>query len=266
MTGTIDPPAGYTLMDQQAEIARLQAENDRLRQALAARPAADPELETLKTLIVNNVTHELRTPLLQLKAGINSLTKDPANRTALGIAETATARLEEVVQNIAGLAQSHKISPDLALVSECADFARRWLKNSWKHKDNQARVLFDLPPSLPPVLADKKGIGNVLQLLIDNALKFSDKPVRVTARRVGSHIRVTVIDKGIGIPEDQFVRILEPFVQLDGSSTRRYGGAGVGLTLVRMILDRHGAQLSIESAVGKGSRFSFTLPVVKINR
>jgi signal transduction histidine kinase len=249
------------------ELARLQAENEALRQALAERShAPDPELEALKSLIVNNVTHELRTPLLQLKAGINSLTKEPSNRTALDIAETATARLEEVVQNIAGLAQSHKISPDLALVSESVDFARRWLKNSWKHKDNQARVIFELPASLPPVLADKKGIGNVLQLLIDNALKFSDKPIKVTARREGACVRVGVRDLGIGIPEDQYARILEPFVQLDGSSTRRYGGAGVGLTLVKMILDRHDTQLTIESAVGRGSTFSFTLKVVDLKR
>jgi signal transduction histidine kinase len=251
------------ILHMRAENVRLRAELDALRRASSA---PDSELETLKLLIVNNVTHELRTPVLQLKSAIDALAKMPGNSTAMLMAQTATARVEDVVQNIAQLAQSRAIKPDLALTHECVEFARRWLEKSWKYKDKPQRVFFELPPNLPPILADKKGIGSVLQLLIDNALKFSHERVHVSAVREGDRVRLCVQDWGIGIAPEDFQRILEPFIQIDPSSTRRYGGAGVGLTLVKMILDKHDTKLEIESGLGKGSLFSFTLATAQLGR
>jgi signal transduction histidine kinase len=115
------------------------------------------------------------------------------------------------------------------------------------------------------VLADKRGIGTVLQLLIDNALKFSRDEIRVGAQLEGDRVRLYVTDQGIGIPRQKQRQVFSLFFQGDLSSTRRYGGAGVGLSLAKLILDRHQSSIEVESELGKGSIFSFTLSVVTAN-
>jgi signal transduction histidine kinase len=80
---------------------------------------------------------------------------------------------------------------------------------------------------------------------------------------VGGYILFSITDTGIGIPQDRFEEIFEPFHQLDGSETRRYGGTGLGLALVRRIIDSHGSFIKVKSEVGRGSRFEFALPKVE---
>jgi signal transduction histidine kinase len=113
-------------------------------------------------------------------------------------------------------------------------------------------------------MGDKQAISTVLQLLVDNALKFSESKVIVSAQSMGSHVRLAVTDYGIGIPEEQREAIFQTFYQVDNSSTRRYGGIGVGLAIVQLILERHNVQISVQSKVGVGSTFSFMLPAASI--
>jgi signal transduction histidine kinase len=115
--------------------------------------------------------------------------------------------------------------------------------------------------NLPPVVADKQGLSTVIHLLLDNALKFSDDAVEIHVRRETGAVRIAVRDYGIGIAEDHLNAIFEAFVQLDSSATRRYGGAGVGLAIVRLILEYQNSQIEVESEIGSGSSFSFRLPV-----
>lgn len=259
---------------QLAPLLAMRAENERLRVALAERDQelallrerhTDPELEMIKTQIITNVGHELRTPLLQIKAAINALPKTRTTSKPIHFAEVATARLEEVVQNITQLSQSRNIHLDIALVNDSIELARRWLKNSWKHADERSRVVFDIPRHLPPVMADKRSIGTVLQVLIDNALKFSKGEVIVSATEEAGCVRLSVQDFGIGIPSEDQQRIFEAFIQIDAGTTRRFEGVGVGLSLARMILDKHDARFDLLSAPGEGSTFSFTLPIVDLH-
>ncbi|MCC6612729.1 MAG: HAMP domain-containing histidine kinase [Anaerolineae bacterium] len=252
----------------------MRAENARLRADLAERNRelaqlrethTDGELEMIKTLIVNNVGHELRTPLLQIKAAVKALPRNRTTETQINFAETATARLEEVVQNITGLMQSRNIHPDITLPNDSIELARRWLKNSWKHTKERQRVVFNVPPHLPPVMADKRGIGTVIQIFIDNALKFSQDEVIVTAVAEKDHVRLTVQDFGIGIPPEDHQRIFETFIQIDAGTTRHFDGLGVGLALARTILEKHDTCVKLISAPGEGSIFSFTLPIVDLH-
>jgi signal transduction histidine kinase len=132
-----------------------------------------------------------------------------------------------------------------------------------KADDKQTRLSTDFEPDLPPVMADEQKISWVLTQLLDNAIKFTPTGGKVTLevkRDISPEmLRVAVADTGIGIPEEQLAEIFEPFHQLDGSSTRRYGGTGLGLSLVKQIIEAHGSIVRVKSEPGNGSTFSFPL-------
>jgi len=129
-------------------------------------------------------------------------------------------------------------------------------------------VHIDMPDKLPPVMIDLDKLGWALLQLIDNAIKFTPEGGRVKVQAAFEHglITVAVMDTGIGIPEDQISEIFEPFHQLDGSTTRRYSGTGLGLAMVNQIIEAHGFEIKVESVVNKGSRFEFSIPVELISK
>jgi signal transduction histidine kinase len=250
--------------EQEIQIAQL-------RRDLQNERRIKDELEVLKNAIVRNVSHELKTPLLQVKTAVALMDKpkDEEERLSLiELATTATARLELVVRNITMLGGSLESSPSPIILSDAVEAARRQLRRLWEHRDQTSRIQVDLPFNLPPVLADKQGISTVFQLLLDNALKFSkesaNEDVWVKGEICGEKLTVSVQDFGIGIAPEQREAIFDMFFQVDSSSTRRYGGAGVGLAIVRLILENHGSQIRVESEIGKGSTFSFDLPIVNL--
>jgi signal transduction histidine kinase len=120
-----------------------------------------------------------------------------------------------------------------------------------------------LPATLPLVLADGEKIHWVLFQLLDNAIKFTPAGGRVTlsAETQANIVRFAVRDTGIGIPPERLTELFQPFHQLDGASTRQFGGTGLGLALVKRILDAHGTQAQVDSAPGQGSVFWFDLAV-----
>jgi signal transduction histidine kinase len=119
-----------------------------------------------------------------------------------------------------------------------------------------------LPENLPPARCDKEKILWVIAQLLDNAIKFTPRGGRVGLEAYAKKglITVVVMDSGIGIPSERLEEIFEPFHQLDGSSTRRYSGAGLGLALSSRVLEAHGSKIQVDSAINKGSRFEFSLP------
>ena len=127
---------------------------------------------------------------------------------------------------------------------------------------------FPPPTGLPLARADRDRVNQVLDNLIGNAIKFSPNGGCVTVRLSATDgmVQVSVSDSGIGIPADQLDRIFERFYQVDGSATRKFGGAGLGLTIVKRIVEAHGGRIWAESQVGHGSTFSFTLPRVQISQ
>jgi signal transduction histidine kinase len=122
-------------------------------------------------------------------------------------------------------------------------------------------LVAELADGIPPLTADPVRLTWVLHQLLDNAIKFTPGGGQVTlrARLEPPAVLISVVDTGIGIAEARLEEIFEPFHQLDGSPTRRYGGTGLGLSLVKLILSAHGTQLTVHSEEGKGSAFSFAL-------
>jgi signal transduction histidine kinase len=236
----------------------------------AARHQPETEIEVLKNAIVKNVSHELKTPLLHVKSAVALLTENQGNTERMNelieYASIATSRLEGIVKNITMLGDSLDVNPGPILLRDAVEAARRHLRRAWESRTETERIVVDFPQQLPPVYADKQALITVLQLLIDNALKFSEKEVVVRAcpDNDNSQVEISVQDYGIGIADDRLGDIFEPFYQVDGSPTRRAGGTGVGLSLVKLILEYHNSEINVDSQLDKGSTFTFRLPIVHI--
>jgi signal transduction histidine kinase len=236
----------------------LQAELKRQRQRVE-------EIELLKNAIVRNVSHELRTPLLQVKSAVSMLAEEIKESTLISYAENATARLETHVKNITMLGQSLDLNPVPIVLRDTIEYARRNLSRIWERRTEIDRIKVKLENNLPPIMADKYGINTVLQLLMDNALKFSEKTVEVAAFKRDNKVRIEIRDHGIGIQPDKLEAIFDVFYQVDASSTRRYGGTGVGLTIVKLILSHHHEAIHVISTPSVGSTFWFEIDAVDLN-
>jgi signal transduction histidine kinase len=228
------------------------------------------EFNQLKANFVANISHELRTPLTQIK-GYNVLLADGAlgpitkeQKDALAITTRAIEKLEQLVNDLIGYASTAKgeLTLKRRAISLHPVFAEVMDKSLAKAQRKGVALSVDAPDSLPSVLADDEKIRWVLLQLVDNAIKFTSSGGAVTIRATprGQRLRVSVADTGIGIPPGRREEIFESFRQLDGSSTRRYGGTGLGLALVRRIVEAHGSEMTVDSEEGQGSTFSFTLP------
>nr|WP_280954370.1 ATP-binding protein [Methanohalophilus levihalophilus] len=130
-------------------------------------------------------------------------------------------------------------------------------------KKLDVKINFD--NSLPFVLADKKKLRQVLYNLLSNAVKFTNTGgyIEIRARALNSLLRISVSDNGIGIPEEEQKRIFEPFEQAGVPSSTKAEGTGLGLTLVKNLIEMHGGNISVQSEPGRGSTFSFTIPISK---
>lgn len=228
------------------------------------------EINQLKANIVSNISHELRTPLTQIK-GYVSLMADGAfgavegeQREALTSVLAGVARLERMIENLINYASAARGEMALNIGTVAV---RPLLENVHQRclaGAQKKMITLDLhcPPDLPEVKADLEKLRWVLLQLVDNGLKFTPAGggVALQASLADGRVRFQVQDTGIGIPADRLGELFEDFRQLDSSPTRRYGGAGLGLALVRRIVEAHGARISVDSQPGRGSLFAFALP------
>ncbi len=241
-----------------------------LQKSLDEQKRATTEIELLKNAIVRNISHELKTPLLQVKSAVNLLSEigpdHEQHDSVLELAKNATSRLEGLVKNVTLLGSSLDINIGPIILRDTIEYTRRNLVRMLQRPATDVeRVHLAIANNLPPVNADKQGLTMVFQLLLDNALKFSKAPalVDVIVERIGDRARVQICDHGIGMEAEKLNHIFEIFYQVDNSTTRRYGGAGVGLALVKLILEAHKTDIHVKSKPGVGSTFWFDLPLVE---
>jgi signal transduction histidine kinase len=246
---------------------RVQERTAELQEALRKLAA----LNQLKSNFIANVSHELRTPLTHVKGYIELLFAEalgPINedqRNALDVSQHATNRLQALIDDL--ILFSLAARGELTLRLEPVDIrkvAEEIVTRAQPKADhNQITLSTNIESNVPLVLADEQKISWVLTQLMDNAIKFTNAGGKVVLEvKIESSpgiIQVSVTDTGIGIPEERFSEIFEPFHQLDGSSTRHYGGTGLGLSLVQQIIEAHGSIVSVRSETGTGSTFSFPL-------
>lgn len=268
-----------------ARVVLLRGDGDRLPVAVTAAPVRDDdeqvlgrvfvlrdisrdiEVERMKTEFLANVSHELRTPITPIKGYANVLARRDvgaeATRRFAGEILSSTERLERIVGMIVDFAGLD--SGRVALAAEPVELEPLVAETLQDWRDaNPGRVFGDLlNGQLPPVLADRTYLRRVLDELLDNAVKFSPDgdPVDVTAVTEGDRVRLSIVDRGIGIDPKAAAHLFTDFRQIDGTETRHYGGLGLGLGLVKRILDGTGARVEVESEPGVGATFSLLLPV-----
>jgi signal transduction histidine kinase len=226
----------------------------------------------LRSEFVSTMSHELRTPL-NVICGYNELLLD-------GAFGAVTTEQAEPLQRVGKSAQEL-----LDLINATLDMSRLesgrlpvhlqdvWVPDLMRELEGETQCItakpalrFDwhVPAQLPYLTTDRLKLKMILKNLIANAVKFTEKgSVIVAVERDDGHLEFSVADTGIGIaPETQPV-IFEPFRQADSSLTRRYGGVGLGLYIVRRLLDMLGGSVSVESEVGRGSTFRVRMPVAQ---
>jgi signal transduction histidine kinase len=223
------------------------------------------QLDSMKTDFLSTVQHEMRTPLTAI-LGLSDLIEmcwdtwgDSPKLDALRDIQVAAKNLDSIVETIIDLSAVDGQALVLALGSVALEPAVRAAieEIGERHRGGlPIPVEVDIETEVS-VLADPDRLGQVLRALVDNAVKFSDGQGRVsiTARRVApAVVRIDIVDEGIGIPDADLPRIFERFFQVDNTSTRRFGGTGMGLALVKRVLDAHGATVAVETSLGAGTR------------
>ena len=245
---------------------RVQQRTAELQDALARLN----ELSQMKANFVSNISHELRTPLTHVKGYVELLVSESLGplteeqKHALQISQQSTTRLEGLINDLImfSLASRGELSlrQEMVDIVRLANLAIKGVEQKARDRGVNAQPMLD--DNLPLVQADSQKISWVLSQLLDNAVKFTPSGGQVVLRvqrETGDIVIISVTDTGIGIPPSRIEEIFEPFHQLDGSSTRKYGGTGIGLSLVRQIIEAHGSMMEVSSVEGKGSTFRFPL-------
>lgn len=222
--------------------------------------------------LLANVSHEMRTPLARIRMALDLVRDGDINRASTYLAdiEDDLYELEQLLDDVMTAARLDLARGEVGdsqtplrvehleaiqvLDAACERFARRFPDRALER---------DFSRALPAIHADATLLRRVLDNLLDNAAKFSspEEPVRITARSDASRLVIEVQDQGVGIAEGDRARVFEPFFRSDRSRDRATGGVGLGLALVKRILDAHSGEVEIREAQPQGTCFRLTLPV-----
>ncbi|MBI4928652.1 MAG: HAMP domain-containing histidine kinase [Anaerolineae bacterium] len=257
----------------------LQDANEQLERRVRERTAElDKALEQLSSInelkanLVANISHELRTPLTHLRGYLDLMVAgdfgdmSTEQQNVLGIVQRSAERLNVLIEDLIQFSVSERNQVYLHIrPCDIAELLRSVIKRSQaKADERQINLHLFLPNESMQIAADLDKISWVLMQLVDNAIKFTPVggEVVLMVEREQNFARLIVQDNGMGIPDDRANDIFEPFYQLDGSSTRKAGGTGLGLALARRIVEAHGSVIHVYSDIGKGSKFEFVLKIM----
>jgi PAS domain S-box-containing protein len=227
------------------------------------------DVDKMKTEFLANISHELRTPLSIIIAYSESL-KDPklpdeSRQQFLDVIVENGASLLQLINNLLDLSKlevsGQMLSMSLSHIHDVINSV--WPKMEKRAAAKSIELTFTPDPKVPVTYLDNNQIVQVISCLIQNAIKFTDREgaVRVATSYTGKEIWIQVTDTGMGIPENEIPHIFETFRQVDGSSSRRWGGLGIGLALAKHIVELHKGRLWVESEYGCGSTFTVALPL-----
>ncbi len=260
-----------TLAVTLANAAAAAVENARLYEEQISASEKLREVDKLKSQFLANMSHELRTPLNSIIGFSRVILKGidgpvtELQQQDLNAIYSAGQHLLNLINDILDISKIEAGKMDLAFeenvnLSELIQSVLSTAGGLVKDKPIQLERI--IPPDLPAVRADPTRLRQVILNLLSNAAKFTEKgTITIQLDTLQNEILFKVIDTGIGIaPEDQ-KNLFQPFTQVDGSATRKTGGSGLGLSISRLLVEVHGGRIGVESAVGEGSCFYFTLPL-----
>ena len=228
------------------------------------------KLERIRRDFVANVSHEFRTPLTAIQGFSETLIagaiNDPNNRDRfLAIILDHSRRLARLTEDLLRLSEMDAERLELEirrvgvaqLVESCYETAQR------RATEKGLYLSLQLPPSMPDVAGDTRRLQEVLQNLLDNAIQYTlpGGKIILSAETKSDEVILTVSDTGIGIPQADQPRIFERFYRVDAARSREAGGTGLGLSIAKHLIEAHGGRLWVESEIGLGSKFHFSVPV-----
>lgn len=274
--------ADEEMLDALSSQAAIALENARLYEDLRGAYAELQQLDAMKRNFLANISHELRTPLAPISGYVEMLLSERPGpltgrqRSHLAAVQQAVERLQGLIEDLLAFVQMDQgklaIEPRPFALGPLLEARAQTIMPLAMRKGLTVEV--GVPADLPEVLVDSAQIARAFMLMLDNAVKFTPPGGRITVgARVQvapddapagwqrGYVEVSLTDTGIGIPADKIPRIFDKFYQVDGSSTRSYGGTGLGLALVKQIMDAHGTRVMVESRPGVGSTFRFRLPI-----
>ena len=223
--------------------------------------------ERLRRNMVADVAHELRTPLSNLKGYLEAISDGVVklDEDTIQLLNEEASSLSRLVNDLQELSLAD--AGEINLIIQPEDVSR--LVNEavtamqTKAMTKGLTIFNDLPSTFPVVDIDSHRIKQVLLNLLDNAVAHTDPGGRITltTRQQGNQIHISVADTGEGIPAKELPLIFERFYRVDKSRTRATGGSGLGLTIVKRLVEAHGGTIEVKSQPGQGSTFTFTIPV-----
>ncbi len=252
----------------------LQQSLDEVTRAREKLHEVNEELKTLdemKTNLLSNVSHELRTPLVSVMGYTDMLFHrkvGPINEVQheyLGIILRNIEKLVTLIENLLDFSRLHRGTERMVFdVFDLVDCARTSVQTIQPVADSR-KISIECVASSKEVLVDgdKGKMGQVFNNLLSNAVKFNnpDGKVTIIIQEKEDTVEVSVNDTGIGIPPEALDKVFTRFYQYDSSSTRKYGGTGIGLSIAQDIARLHGSRITVTSEAGKGSSFRFSLPL-----
>lgn len=269
------------LLDAFSSQAGIAIENSQLYEEVKRAYNELRELDQMKSNFLANISHELRTPLTPVMGYVETLLSgelgplSSEQKRGLEVVFKCVDRLKGLIEDLLAFVRVDQGEVELkkwpVIIQEL--LKRRGEAFAHKAQEKGLELRFEIPSDLPEVWADEEELGRAISLLLDNALKFTPQggSVTIAASLVhgpgttdpGRLVEISVRDTGIGIPAQELSKIFDRFYQVDSSPTRKYGGTGIGLSLIKQIIEAHGSRIFVESEVGKGTTFYFRLPVVE---
>ena len=258
------------LNDTTRELARLDAEQRQAADVLRSLNTRLEQASRAKSEFLANMSHELRTPLNAI-LGFTEMLLDglygevPAElKEPLSDIQTNGQHLLRLINDVLDLSKIEAGRMELSLgdyaVEDVVATVRASLRSLASEKGLE--LVAEVPSNLPDAYGDSKRITQCLMNLVGNALKFTRKGrVAIRVDQQGDLLRFRVSDTGIGIPADQLDAVFAEFRQVDTTTTRDFGGTGLGLSITKKFVELHGGRIWVESEPGKGSTFSFTVPL-----
>ncbi len=227
------------------------------------------EAEEAKSTFISVISHELRTPVSLMKGYASTLRREDAEwdrdtvLNGLQVIEEEADKLARLIDNLLDVTRLQAGTIKMKFSPIQIDRLAERVAERFQTQTDQHTIRTSFPADLPPVYADEGRIEQVLANLLSNAIKYSPEggQVLIAGKVVKNRLQVSVSDEGIGMPVDQQERVFERFYRVDNALSRETQGAGLGLYIVRSIVEAHGGTIWLESEPGRGTTFTFTLPL-----